>query len=257
MSVQQIETRRIAALLGVAETELAFLADRPAAALTALREQIGEAGTQRHGKTFERLSRASGLLPSGIVARIARDVLGPELVAQLTPFQPLERVAQIAPLLEPAYHADVSVHMVPSASAAVLGAFKPELRAAVTRELLARREFAVMGTVVDYLPVDIVAALSEVISEPSALLNIATYVEDKSRLSLTVAEMPDDRARLLLDTAAAQGCMPVLCELVAVLEPAQQRRLAPLLQAAAAPVLAAWREAWDVSALGADPLLSD
>lgn len=253
MSLQQVETRRIAALLKVPSPQLAFLEACPPAALTKLRKRITAAGMERHRKTFERLSRVSGLMPAPIAARIARDVLGPEIVAQLTPFMAVDRAVSVSKQLPISFQADVSIHMVPESSSELLAALPHEVRRAVTRELLARGEYAVMGSVVDFLPVTVIPDLAREIQEPDALLEITAYVEDKSRLQRVVEDFPDARIAELLQSARATGRMVVLCELVAAVDQANQRRLRPLLGARGAELHDAWTRAWEGAGLGADP----
>ncbi|MEC9358506.1 MAG: hypothetical protein VX836_11640 [Pseudomonadota bacterium] len=255
MSLQQVEANRIAALLRVAPAELSFLQDCEAAELTRLRKRITTAGMERHRKSFERLSRASGLMPGPIAARIAQDVLGPEIVAQLTPYMSVERAVNVSRQMSTEFQADVSVHMVPEASSDLLAALPAELRRDVTRELLARGEYAVMGTVVDFLPVDVIADLAREIKDPEALLETTGYVEDKSRLSRVVSNFSDQRIGELMSSAAQSGRMVVLCELVAAIEDAQRQRLAPILAAAEPDIRAEWRKAWSGLQLGSDPLL--
>ncbi|MDT0495821.1 hypothetical protein RM530_00360 [Algiphilus sp. W345] len=255
MSLQQVEANRIAALLKVPATELSFLQDCAPAELTRLRKRITAAGIERHRRSFERLSRASGLMPVPIAARIAQDVLGPEIVAQLTPYMPVERSVKVAQQMSIGFQADVSVHMVPQASSDLLAALPHELRRAVTRELLARGEYAVMGTVVDFLPEPVIADLAQEIEDPEALLETTGYVEDKSRLGRVVSNFSDERIDELLRSAAQGGRMAVLCELVAAIGDAPRRRLAPILASADPAVQAEWRKVWSELKLGRDPLL--
>ncbi|MDP3857278.1 MAG: hypothetical protein Q8Q73_05870 [Stagnimonas sp.] len=245
----EVEARRIAALLGVPAAELGYLRSRGASALARLRLAIASAGMERHRRSFERLARASALLPTALAARIAQEHLGPVLIAALAPFLPPARAALLGQRLEPGFLADVAVHLVPDRAAPLLAALPPELLSTTLQQLLARGEYAVMGTVVEQLPATTVTRLAAEIADPAELLAIAAYVGDKRCLRPVVDSFDDNAILQLLGCAAEGAAMSALIELTAVLEPLQQRRLRSLLATLPEPSRRAWGEAAPTAAL--------
>lgn len=243
MSATAVELNRIAALLAVAPADVSFLAGLEASRLLRLRKAITDAGSARHRRTFERMARASLLLPVAIAAKIAQDVFGPELIASMAPFMPIERAAAVSTRLPAAFQAEIAVHLNPESSSDLLAALPQAIRSAVTRVLLERGEYAVMGTVVDYLPVDVVASLAREIHDPAALLAITSYVEDKSRLRDAVAGFSEPMIERMLELAAANGSMSVLVELAAAMPAAERTRLQALNQRQPEAVREAWNQA--------------
>lgn len=248
MSLQNVETNRIAALLDVAATEVAYLAECEGTRLAALRKAIAVSAIDRHRHLFERMARASSLLPAAIAGRIAQEIMGAEMIANLTPFMPPERAAEVSVRMSVAFQADVAVHMIPESSADLMAALDEDIRAAVTRELLARGEYAVMGTLVDYLPVDVIGKLSREITDPHALLLITSYVENKARLRAVIPGFDDVTILRMLQIASEHDLMPVLVEQAEALDASQRERIERLRGKASAAVAAAWAEACETLA---------
>lgn len=239
----EVEARRIAALLGVPAAELSYLRSRSASALTRLRLAIACAGMERHQRSFERLARASTLLPTALAARIAQEHLGPVLIAALAPFLPPARAALLGQRLEPAFLAEVAVHLVPNRAGPLLAALPLTLLSTTLQQLLARGEYAVMGTVVEQLPTETVIRLAAEIADPAELLLIAAYVGDKRCLRPVVDSFDDNAILQLLLCATEEAAMSALIELTAVLEAPQQQRLRSLLATLPEPSRRAWVEA--------------
>ena len=244
----EVEARRIAALLGVPAAELGYLRNRGASALTRLRLAIAGAGMERHQRRFERLARASALLPAALAARIAQEHLGSVLIAALAPFLPPDRAALLGQRLEPSFLAEVAVHLVPDRAAPLLAALPLDLLSTTLQQLLARGEYAVMGSVVEQLPVATVTRLAAEIADPAQLLAIAAYVGDKRCLRPVVDSFDDNAILQLLRCATEGAAMSALIELTAVLEPPQQRRLRSLLATLPEPSRRAWGDATAPSA---------
>jgi hypothetical protein len=253
MSARRVETQRIAAQLGVASTELDYLMQRDGAYLTQLRQAIAMSTIERHRHLFERMARASSLLPGAIASRIAEDILGAEMIANLTPFMPAARAAEISARMSIEFQADVAVHMIPESSAGLMAALDPGVRAAVTRELIRRQEFAVMGTLVDYLSVDVIGKLAREIVDPLSLLNITRYVENKARLREVVAAFDDSTVSRMLALAAEHGLMNVLVELAQHLSSHDRNRIRRLREPQTAAVQA-WAAAVQGVGLAEDPV---
>ncbi len=225
MSTEQVEINRIAAQLAVSVDELGYLRSASLAALTELRKSIAVSTIDQHKKLFERMARASALLPGAIAARIAEEMLGAEMIANLTPFMAPDRAAAISKRMSVSFQADVAVHMIPESCSELLATLDADVRIAVTRELLRRAEFAVMGTVVDYLPVAVVESLALEISEPSALLFITGFVQDKSRLKNVTRRFDNQTLSMLVQIAEREAMMDVLIELECQLDDEERERI--------------------------------
>lgn len=225
----QLESRRLAALLAVPEAELGFLESRSLSALARLRRALASSGMQRHRRRFERLASASALLPAALAARLAQERLGAELIAALAPFLPAARAAAMATRLSPAFLAEVAIHLVPETASELLATLPAPLLSATLRELLTREEYAVMGNVVDYLPLEALGTLAAEIEDPRALLAVTAYVGDKSRLGGVIAGFSDQRLIDLARHADQDARMDSLRALQLAIEPDQARRLQALL----------------------------
>lgn len=248
MSAPAVERNRLAAMLDVDASELVFLERFPVEQLAALRRALAQSTIVRHKATFERMARASSLLPGKIAARIAQDVMGPELIAHLTPFMSPDRAAEISERMTITFQADVATHMVPESSSDLLAALDDGVRRSVTRELLQRKEYAVMGTVVDYLPISVIESLSAEIDTPWALLQVTRFVQDKSRLRGVVPRFDDGTVEQMLELAAEENQMIVLRQLADALDDTQCTRIHGLVPGSPMSV----REAWERAASSAD-----
>lgn len=243
MSDADVECNRLAAMLDVDAGELAFLQRFSTEELAKLRNALAQATIARHRVTFERMARASGLLPGKVTARIAHDILGPEVIAHLTPFMAPERAAEISRRLTMAFQADVATHMLPESSSELLAALDDSVRQAVTRELLRREEYAVMGTVVDYLPMPVIESLAAEIDTPWALLQVTRFVQDKSRLCGVVPRFDESTIAQMLVLATEHSQMAVLRSLADALDETPRRRIQARVMQSPPAVKTAWDQA--------------
>jgi hypothetical protein len=197
----QAELDKLSQTLDLAHEQVEFLRPLPAEQLRGLRISIYEMLFQEDRDVFQRLSRVVARLPPAAAAAAATRG-GPIVAARLAADLPARRVVEIATRLDPAFGADVVVHLDPRRTRDAIRALPVDWLAAVARELIARGDFITPSRFVEFLSDDAVRALEESIEDEGALLRIAFYIGSKNRLDHLFAMLPDERVeRLILQVA--------------------------------------------------------
>lgn len=169
-----------------------------AATLRALREQISDSLFDDSRGALERVASASRLLPNALVASVGERSFGPMLCARITGLLSPERAAALAAHMPDEFLADVAMQLDPRSARGVIAQLGKERVVAVAKVLLARGEHVTLGRFVDFLDLDIIAAVVEVILHEAVLLDIAFYIEAKPRISELAGLLPEPRLRALV-----------------------------------------------------------
>jgi hypothetical protein len=258
---REAELLKLARLVGRDPTDLTPLAEVPAAALRALREQATDVLFASAAKRLRRISTASKLLPVALLALIAKKVFGPLLAARVAGLIEPARAVEIAAKLPTPFLAEVATHLDPRRARAVIAALAPDRVAAVASELVTAKEHVTLGRFVGYLDRAQLEACLAVIDDAS-ILRIAFVLEAKDRLDELATLLPPARLSGLIRAAAAHDLWAEALGLFDHLGPERQRALAALVGEEPDDILSSLIEAaqrrtfWD-SVLPLTHLLSD
>jgi hypothetical protein len=217
------EIQRLAKLLGVAPTELAYLQGLPSTELRALRDQVTVTLFDASG-ALSQLAGATRILPAGVAASLAERFFGPMLTARIAGLVDADRAVEIASRLPTRFLAQVASELDPRRVAAILAKIPHEMIAAVTRELVADEQWVAMGTFYGFLPDASIRAAIEV-ADPRALLQISLMLDDKSRLANVLEIAGSERLVAVAAAAEADGLGEQMRALEAYLTPAQRAQL--------------------------------
>ncbi|WP_022956750.1 hypothetical protein [Perlucidibaca piscinae] len=201
---QQAELGRLARLLHVPETGLEFLHTADVDSLRQLRTAASRLLLDSRRTLFGRIAAASKLLPTALVARIAEHSMGPLLCARVAGEMATARAIDIARHLKPEFLARAAVHLETQRACELTAALPIERVAAVAQELIRRREYIVLGELVDTLPLSIVQAILPAIDDGEALLRSAFFLEHTGRIADMLAVLPEPTLHTVIRTAAAE-----------------------------------------------------
>lgn len=126
------------------------------------------------------------------------------LSARLAGLLEPKRAADIATRLPTPFLADVAVELDPRRASALIALIGAEQIAAITPELIERREYVTMGRFVGHLSDTALAAALEQMDD-ATLLRVGFVLEDKRGLERLVRLLGPDRIDGIIDAAAAGG----------------------------------------------------
>jgi hypothetical protein len=221
------ERRRLARVLRRPPEALAYLDALDAAALFKLRGLIQNALLQRLAPVFEKLAAGGRLIPDALNARLCRQLFGPGITASLSTFTPVDQAVRLAARFDTAFLTEVARHQIPERAQALLQALPLPVMREITRQLLAAREFAVMGGFTDYLPEDKAHALIAEIRSPEERLQVSAWAQRKDRIARLSARLPEaDLAALIAYVAQAPQWWKEVLLITAEMPDDDQRRMA-------------------------------
>jgi hypothetical protein len=222
--LSRIEITKLARELDRDEEGLAFLRDRSPAELRDLRNAISAARFERHEDRVTRLAGRSRLLPTPLMAKIARLALGPMLCGRVACVLNPRDAAKLATHFDAAFLADLSVALDPARVRPLISALPADLLVSSGRQLLAKGEHLTLARMVAV--VDLEVALT-VVDEgtPEDLLQVALFTEEQAVLDSIVAELPDETLAGVVQAAAEADAYDAAVTVLAALSPASCARL--------------------------------
>ncbi len=177
---------------------LHYLAPLDAPTLRELRERISDSLFDDTRARLERVASASRLLPNALVASTGEKAFGPMLCARITNLLSPERAASLAAHMPDAFLADVAMQLDPRSAEDVIRKLGKDRVVAVAAVLLRRREHVTLGRFVDFLDLDVIAAVVDIIEDEAVMLEIAFYIEAKARISELAGLLGEARLRALV-----------------------------------------------------------
>ncbi len=202
---RRAEVIKLARLLRVDESTLSGLSDLDATSLRTFREQAQARLFDADEARLKRVAMASKLLPVPLIALIGEHVFGALLCARVAGLIAPDRAAEVTLRLETEFLADVTLEIDPRHVREVIARIPVPRLVEVALVLARRREFVTLARFVDYVSTDAIRAVMEQLTDNAALLQIAFFMEDKSRLNELVGLLPKARLREIIIVAAAES----------------------------------------------------
>lgn len=205
--------------------------------LRRLRGLVGDALHDAHRPAFQRAASASALLPTALTARLAQTLVGPYLAARIAAEMPPDRSVKLATALEVDFLADVCLSLDPARVADTVRGMPDDRVLAVGLRLLERGEHVTLGKFVDVVSTTVLDDMAARITDPAALLRIATSIEARHRLDDLVRRVDDDRVAAMIAVAVARDATESLLTLLTHLGPRNRTRMAVMAVEAGPDVL--------------------
>lgn len=224
---REAECQRLAHLLGCGTAELDFLAHLDIAELRLVRLAARDCLGQAQRPLLQRAVQASRLLPATLIASIGEHTLGPLLCARFCDFMSQPHLTSICRHLSPAFMADVGLHLEVDKLCEMAQSMPPATVRALTREVLQRQEYILLGEVLDRLPPALLRHVAREFTEGEPYLRTMFFVESPARRQEIVELLPEG---VLLDSMRAvarspEALLPQALSLTLEVSPAWQRRM--------------------------------
>lgn len=221
------EQLRLARLLGVTPESLHFLGELDAPELASLHDACQAALLARHRPLFQRLASVSKLLPVSLSAWIAEHALGPLLCARIAGELSVAGTLALCRHLSAPFMAEVSLHMESGVLLDIAVHLPDATLQKITRALLARGEYMLLGELVDALPIALIHRIAAQFCSGEEALRTSLFVEQSMRLEALLGVLPGAELQGLSRLAAdpRQGLLPEALFLLHRTSPSWQRRL--------------------------------
>jgi hypothetical protein len=224
MSDTGSEIRKLARLLRIEPDELAFAAEAPVDELRRFREQMTDVLLDADADRQRRAAEAAKLLPVGVVAKIARQSLGPMLCARLTGHMDVKLALGVAERLDTPFVAELAAELDPRRAASVVTALPAERIAEIAVAMAEADEHVAMGRFVGHLDDEALAACVDALEARDILL-VAYVLEADDRLDAVAACLDDERIAQLTSLATDAGLADEMTDLIEHLGPEQRARV--------------------------------
>lgn len=227
---RKAEILKLARVLGVGEADLAYLHGSDAESIRSFREQASARLFDADEARLKRVAAASKLLPIPLIALIAEHVFGDLLCARVAGLIAPERAADLAQRLRVGFLADVTLQIDPRHVREVIKRIPVSRIVEVGLELARRGEFVTLARFVDYVSTDTIRAVMDKLPDNAALLHVAFFVEDKTRLNDLDGFLPETRLREIIFLAAdeSQDLWAEALALMNYVDPEWRKRLGEL-----------------------------
>lgn len=218
--------------LGRTPQQLAFLQAVPAEDLQGLRMALDEVWVAQYQQPLRRAAAILRWLPRRLIAFLIPRLFGPRLGARLAAELPARLVAALTPYLSEDFVAESARYVDPRRLRDAIAMTPLQTSLQILRRLLQRGDYVTLGRVLEFLPDETVRAMAGLIEDEAALVEIAFYLESKSRLDHFLRLLPPERLRkaiLLLQDRSRRELWPKLMILLMHGNPALQRELIALI----------------------------
>lgn len=197
------EITKLSRLLQTDEKPLSFLEKESVASVRALREACNHALHQGDSKLFHRLAASTKLMPSALVAVIAKAAMGPTLCSRVTGLIEPDKAVDIAKRLPIPFLSQVTLELDPRRARAVLQRMSLDIIVAVAKQQVKDGHFITMARFVDDLTDEAIDAVADVLSDAD-ILRVGAYVESPKRLDELISRLSDERLRGTLRAASRE-----------------------------------------------------
>lgn len=209
----QAELLKLGRLLETEENSLDFLDGQDLGQLATFRNTVSAFFYAQHQDSYQRLAGISKLVPTGASAKLATSVLGSVLAAGIASELPADRAIKLADKLPDDFLAKLCIHLEPSQSRDLLAAMPDKIVARVAQTLLAMGEHITLARFVAVIKPTALAAITATVNSGEAMVKIALYLEDKSKLNTLLELLSVDQQRATVKAATEHELWPAVLSL--------------------------------------------
>ncbi|KGD65003.1 hypothetical protein Y5S_01911 [Alcanivorax nanhaiticus] len=209
----QAELLKLSRLLECEENALDFLDGQDLGQLAAFRNTVSAFFYGQHQDSYQRLAGISKLVPTGASAKLATSVLGSVLAAGIASELPAERAIKLADKLPDDFLAKLCIHLEPSQSRDLLSAMPDKIVARVAQTLLSMDEHITLARFVAVIQPSALQAITATVNSGEAMVKIALYLEDKSKLDTLLELLSEEQQRATVKAATEHELWPAVLSL--------------------------------------------
>lgn len=194
MGKKKVIIKKIEHLLGVSEGSVNYLSKLKKKDIDALYLQMSKTVNEGQTDLWQKLARVNHFVPAFVSAKMAQNVFGEVVCANISAYMKPKEAIKVMNHLSTDFLAKVTPHMVPEKTVELVNAIPLKTIRKVTKALLAQRDHYTIGRFVDTLELSkVIRIAKEDIHDDVVLLDIATYVENKSVVAQIFLSFTEER----------------------------------------------------------------
>ena len=128
------------------------------------------------------MAKVSKFMPNFLNAKVTEDILGPSIAANLSYHLPAKDALGIAAYFSIPFFCDVLEHLVPEKIVDMIKQSPFDLMRRAVNELIKRKNYFLIGSLIDYTPTESVDKIARGLSNLGDLISITYNARDKSRV---------------------------------------------------------------------------
>lgn len=227
---QAAEINKLSHILGEEKGEkLRFLERLSYEELEFLRIKIQDSAHEEQAKLWKKLPKVASFMPNFVNAKVAEQVLGASITANISYYIDLRDAISIMKFLSLPFMAEVAHYMIPEKSVPLLNNLPIDMMKKLVAYLLRKDEHFVVGTFVEVTDSQRVIEISKSIEKEDDLIKISKYVKNKSSLVAVFRSFNDYRKVKLFKEAHRLNSFEVAIDMAMLLSGTEIEKLTALL----------------------------
>lgn len=224
------EIQKISHVLDISFEEVQFLSVHTEKQLTFLFHAISNSIQKDQSGVWEPLARVVKFIPNFLNAKVSEEVLGPYITANITYHVGVKDAISISNFFSDKFFADVMEHVLPEKIEHILTEAPIEKMRQVLVELLKRKNYYQLSSLMDYVPIDRAAKLTLEVKDPEILCTVAYLSSKKERLWNILSTYNDERTKNFLQISLQTDKADMIQEIYDTASPTYKIKLQTLLE---------------------------
>jgi hypothetical protein len=201
MSNKIIAIHKIKNTLSLSENQAGYLEKLEFEELEQLRLSILDTVDMRRDEVWKRVAKVAGFMPNFMNAKVAEQVLGPTITANLSYYLNVSDVISIMKNLSIPFMAHTAEHMIPEQSIAILKAFPVDTLKKLVAQLIKNEKHIVISGFVEFTPINVVLQIVPTLPSPLDMLLISENISNKEITAKLFSSLSIIEMERLLKTA--------------------------------------------------------
>lgn len=227
---QAAEINKLSHLLGEEKGEkLRFLERLSHEELEFLRLKIQESAHEEQARLWKKLPKVAAFMPNFVNAKVAEQVLGASITANISYYIDLKDAISIMKFLSLPFMAEVAHYMIPEKSIPLLNNLPMDMMKKLVAYLLKKEEHFVVGSFVEVTDSQRVIEISKSIEKEGDLVKISKFVNSKNSMVAVFRSFNDYRKVKLFKEAHRLDAFDVAVDMSMLLSGTEIEKLTALL----------------------------
>lgn len=225
---KKTEIQKLAHLLHTDSQSIEYFDKLSVENLKHINELLNNALLGDESPLWGRLAQVTKFIPNFINAKIAQDILGAQITANLTYHMSVKDAISIARHFSIPFLVDTAEKLIPQKAEKIVQEFPIDLIRKMIKEMLKKSMHYTMGSYVDFLPQQTILTLMKEIPDEEDILKTAVFAERKDRLADLFEEFDDQKIISFVHKAQQLNLWSELLIIVHYLSNTQLERIAYL-----------------------------
>ena len=179
---KEYEIKSLLNLMEAKPEEFKFIDKLDISEIQKLKKQLVYFLQESQEEVWAPLAKVSKFLPNFINAKVSQDILGAKIAANFSYHLDPKDALGIASHFSISFFCDVLEHLIPEKIEAMIKESPFELMKKAVNELIKRKNFFLIGSLIDYTPIHSVEKIAKGLENPAHLILISFNSRNKERI---------------------------------------------------------------------------